>query len=116
MDMCLGRAKENARFVECGMISQYNTSKPSGLRRATNIVTMRIRMQGFIVLDHIKEFPRMRKEMSQWMAEGKLKKTETVVKCGLEGADKSLADLFKGANTGKLLVEIKDPSEVSPKL
>lgn len=114
--MALGRAKENSRFVMCGIISQYNTDKPKGPTNLMNVITMRIRMQGFIVTDHAKSFPEGRKELSQWLAEGKLKKNEHIIKGGLEAAQQGLVDLYKGINTGKLIVEVKNPDESPSKL
>ncbi|KAJ4269513.1 hypothetical protein NW762_001174 [Fusarium torreyae] len=116
LDMALMRAKEHARFVECGLVSQYNAAKPTGPRAFSQIVTMRIKMQGFIVLDHVKEWPAARAELAKWIAEGKLKKTETVVEGGLKVAQQALVDLYKGINTGKLIVEIKNPNETPSKL
>ena len=116
LDMCLARAKENARFIECGVISQYNDANPKGLKNISNVVTMRIRMQGFIIFDHRDKFVEARKELSQWIAEGKLKKNETVLKGGLAVAEQGLVDLYKGINTGKLLVEIKNPNDTPSKL
>lgn len=62
---------------------------------------MRIRMQGFIVMDYIPRFPEARKELSTWLAEGKIKRKETILKGGLEAAEKGLIDLYNGVNTGK---------------
>ncbi|ODA79329.1 hypothetical protein RJ55_04922 [Drechmeria coniospora] len=107
LDLALSRAKEHARFVECGMISQYNTSTPKGPVNISKVITMRIRMQGFVVIDHAKDYPRARKELAQWLAEGKLKKTEYVLKGGLAVAEQGLIDLYKGINQGKLVVEVK---------
>jgi NADPH-dependent curcumin reductase CurA len=87
-------------------------------------------MEGFIVFDFVKEYPAARKQLAQWLAEGKLKRQETVVKGGLKVAEQALVDLFKGKNTGKnvtllefsfqkltsvgkLLVEVKAPEEKS---
>lgn len=58
-------------------------------------------MEGFIVFDFVKEYPAARKQLAQWLAEGKLKRQETVVKGGLKVAEQALVDLFKGGNTGK---------------
>lgn len=57
-------------------------------------------MEGFIVFDFVKEYPAARKQLAQWLAEGKLKRQETVVKGGLKVAEQALVDLFKGGNTG----------------
>ncbi|KAH7159654.1 hypothetical protein B0J13DRAFT_110337 [Dactylonectria estremocensis] len=116
LDMCLLRAKEHARFVECGNVSQYNAAKPQGPKHFSQIITMRIKLQGFIVLDHTAEFPKARAEIAQWVAEGRLKKNETIIKGGLKNAEQALVDLYKGVNTGKLLVEVKDPNESPSKL
>lgn len=62
---------------------------------------MRIKLQGFIILDHVQDFPKARAELSQWLADGKLKKSETLVKGGLESAEQTLVDLYNGINTGK---------------
>lgn len=60
-------------------------------------------MEGFIVFDFVKEYPAARKQLAQWLAEGKIKRQETVVKGGLKVAEQALLDLFKGGNTGKTL-------------
>lgn len=53
------------------------------------------------MFDFVKEYPAARKQLAQWLAEGKLKRQETVVKGGLKVAEQALVDLFKGGNTGK---------------
>ncbi|TIA37973.1 NAD(P)-binding protein [Aureobasidium pullulans] len=47
-----------------------------------------------------------KKELAQWLAEGKLQRKETVIEGGLGKAEQGLRDLYKGVNTGKLLVEV----------
>lgn len=74
---------------------------------------MRIKVQGFIVLDYAKDFAAARKELAQWLDEGKIKRKETILKGGLQVAEQGLVDLYKGINTGKLMVEIKSPSAPS---
>ncbi|PNP40790.1 hypothetical protein TGAMA5MH_07230 [Trichoderma gamsii] len=116
LDMCLARAKEHARFVMCGGISQYNSSKPQGPANISRVITMRIKMQGFIVFDYAKEYGVARKQLAQWVSEGKIKKTEHILTGGLKVAEQGLVDLYKGSNTGKLLVEVKSPNETPSKL
>lgn len=115
LELALGQAKPFARFVACGSISNYNNPNPRGPKNYFNVVTMRIKLQGFIVTDHAPEFPKMREELAGWLNEGKLKRKETIIKKELEEAENVLASIYKGANTGKLLMEIKNPQEV-PKL
>lgn len=64
-------------------------------------------MQGFIVFDFAPRFHEAIKDVSQWLAEGKLQRKEHIIKGGLEKAPQGLVDLYKGINTGKLLVELK---------
>ncbi|KDN62542.1 putative zinc-binding dehydrogenase [Colletotrichum sublineola] len=136
LDMALARAKEFSRFVMCGGISQYNSATPQGPKRCihgkkggkvlenqrsvlvaqvnyANIITMRIKMQGFIVFDYIKEYAQARKELAAWLEEGKIKRKETIIKGGLKVAEQALVDLYKGINTGKLIVEIKNPKDAA---
>ncbi|KAJ4666465.1 hypothetical protein HRR95_008288 [Exophiala dermatitidis] len=111
LDMALARAKPHARFVMCGGISQYNSANQQGPKNYLMIVSMRIRMEGFIVFDFEKEYPRALRDLSQWLSEGKIKRKETIVKGGIEKAQYALRDLYKGVNTGKLLVEVKPVDE-----
>ncbi|KAJ9613283.1 hypothetical protein H2200_003225 [Cladophialophora chaetospira] len=109
LDLALSRASQFSRFVMCGGLSQYNTESPQGPKNYLNIVMMRIRMQGFLVFDYTKQFPSALKELAQWVSEGKIKSTETIVTGGLDQAEKALRDVFGGINKGKLLVEVKEP-------
>ncbi|RWA10441.1 hypothetical protein EKO27_g4673 [Xylaria grammica] len=113
LELALNRAKKNARFVMCGSISGYNDSKKEskGIRNLFHVTAQRIRMEGFIVFDFAEDFPRARQEIGEWLASGKLKRKETIVKGGLEKAEYAIQDLFAGNNTGKLLVEVKAPNE-----
>lgn len=61
---------------------------------------MRIRMQGFIVTDFATRFAEARKDLSTWLAEGKIKRKDTIIKGGLAAAEKGLAQLYEGINTG----------------
>ena len=104
LDLALSRAKQHARFVMCGGISQYNAEggAATGPKNYLMIVAMRIRMEGFVVFDYAAQYPQARKDLAQWLAEGKIKRKETIVKGGLKNAEQALVDLYKGVNTGRL--------------
>lgn len=93
----------------CGSISGYNNEgrKATGVQNLYRVTTSRIRMEGFVVTDYSAEIPAAREELGQWLAEGKIKRKETIVKGGLKMAEHAIGDLFTGKNTGKLLVEVK---------
>lgn len=58
------------------------------------------RVQGFLVFDYADQFDAARKELSQWLTEGKIQRKETIMKGGLAIADRALKELFDGVNTG----------------
>ncbi|KAL4936315.1 hypothetical protein BDV06DRAFT_95399 [Aspergillus oleicola] len=116
LDACLARAARNARFVICGAISQYNSKKPQGPAAFINVILQRITIKGFIVFDFQEKYHVARKELSSWLAQGKLIRKQHIVPGGLEAAPQGLVDLFAGKNTGKMMVEIAPTSEaVAPK-
>ena len=105
LDAALAVARNNARFAICGMIEGYNKTEPTSLRFLARIIAARIRLQGFIVFDY---FPRMGEfygEMGGWLKSGAVKSRETVVD-GLEAMPDAFLGLFKGQNTGKMLVRL----------
>lgn len=61
------------------------------------------RMEGFIVFDYAAQYDQARKELSQWLAEGKLQRKETIISGGLEAAEHALIELYNGINTGMSL-------------
>jgi NADPH-dependent curcumin reductase CurA len=67
------------------------------------VISMRIKMQGFIVFDFEDQYAEARKDLTQWLEEGKLQRKETIIKGGLKAAEQALLDLYKGVNTGKHL-------------
>jgi len=64
------------------------------------IVSMRIRMEGFVVFDFEKQYSEARKELAKWLVEGKIKRQETVIKGGITKMPEALRALYDGVNTG----------------
>jgi NADPH-dependent curcumin reductase CurA len=105
LDAAFALARNNARFAICGMIEAYNSATPMSFRFIQRIIAARISLKGFIVFDY---FPRMAEfyaEMAPWVASGAVKSQETVVD-GLENTPDAFLGLFKGENTGKMLVRL----------
>lgn len=106
LEVALEVARPFARFIECGMISAYNSAEPQpGPRNMPYIVGKRIKMQGFIVFDFMDMRDQFRTEMAQWVEQGKIKWEETIEN-GIDNAPKAFLHLFSGANTGKMLVKL----------
>lgn len=68
-------------------------------------------MKGFIVFDYAKQYPTALKDLTAWLSQGKLKRKEHIVPGGLEAAPHALVNLYEGANTGKMMVEVAPVEE-----
>jgi NADPH-dependent curcumin reductase CurA len=102
-----------ARIPLCGVIAHYNASEPPPgpdrlpLLQAT-LLQKRIRMQGFIILDHYGErFDAFRREMGEWLKTGRVQLREDRVD-GLENAPGAFIGLLQGRNFGKLVIRVSD--------
>jgi NADPH-dependent curcumin reductase CurA len=106
LDAALAMLRFKGRVALCGAISQYNSTEPvRGPQNYLSLLINRGRMEGFIVFDFEKDFPRFARDMSQWLAEGKLQSREHIVK-GIETFPDTLLMLFDGRNQGKLVIEV----------
>ncbi len=106
LDAALQNMNDFGRIVACGMISRYNDSELSpGPEHITNIVTRRLRMQGFIVIDYLDRFAEAAMQLAVWAGEGRLKHRVHVVD-GFLSAPTAINLLFTGGNVGKLVVKL----------
>ena len=104
LDAVLMRANAFSRVAMCGMISGYN-GEPIPLQFPQLILTTRMKVQGFIVSEHMEHWPQALNELGQGVASGKLKYRETVAQ-GIEAAPEAFIGLLKGRNFGKQLVKL----------
>jgi len=104
-DAVISNINFHARIPLCGQISLYNSTEiPMGPRIQPMLLTRSVLMQGFIVSNYKDQFPEGIRQLAQWVKEGKLKFSETIEK-GFEKLPSALLGLFKGENTGKMIVE-----------
>ena len=97
----------HARIALCGQISQYNNSKPAlGYTILPHLLTRSVMLQGFIVSNYSHRFSEALTMLSQWLNEGKLKYTETVVE-GFDKLPEAFLGLFSGKNLGKMMVKVE---------
>ena len=104
MDEVMSAMNLNGRVALCGMISGYNSGEPMR-GRFDLILTKRLHVQGFIVLDFLPRFAEGTMQLAQWYAEGKVKHRDTIVD-GFDQAPTALNMLFDGRNLGKLVVRV----------
>jgi NADPH-dependent curcumin reductase CurA len=105
LDAALALARNHARFAICGMIQGYNDPTPPSLRFVMRIIAARIRLKGFIVFDYQPRMAEFYRDMGEWLATGTVIPRETVVE-GLEAMPDAFRGLFRGENTGKLVLQI----------
>ncbi len=105
LDAVLARCNPFARIPLCGMVSQYNAVDRYGVQNLMAAVGMRIKLQGFIVSDHLARWPEALKELTQGVRDGRIKYRESVTE-GLENAPRAFIGMLKGENFGKQLVKL----------
>ncbi len=105
LDNVLTRMNPFSRLPLCGLISQYNSLEPYGLKNFRSVLVNRIRVQGFIVLDNPERWRSAFADLAEWYAAGKLRFRETVAQ-GLENAPQAFIGMLRGENTGKQLVKV----------
>ncbi len=104
LDAVLLRANAFARVAMCGMIAGYN-GEPIPLTMPQLILVNRMKLEGFIVTEHMEVWPEALKELGTLVATGKLKYREDVAE-GLQNAPEAFFGLLKGRNQGKQLVKL----------
>ncbi len=95
------------RVVVCGLISAYNaTEMPKGLTNIRAVLVNRLKMQGIIVFDYMKDYPEAIENLGKWHAEGKLHLREDIREGGIDAYPDVLNLLFNGGNNGKLVLKV----------
>src|SRR3954470_8051907 len=107
LEACLPQMNTYGRIACCGAISQYDGApSPHGPRGIPGlIVVKRLIMQGFIVMDYMKQSQRALADLQGWVTSGKLKVQEDIID-GLENTPKALIGLLAGDNRGKRMVKL----------
>lgn len=96
----------HGRVIQCGTASVADWNPPPlAPRRERFFITRRLLQQGFVVFDHMDKWPEAIARLSAWIDAGELHFREDI-RNGLKQAPWALADLYAGANSGKVLVEL----------
>jgi NADPH-dependent curcumin reductase CurA len=98
------RANAFARVALCGMIAGYDGA-PLPLNNPALILINRLKIEGFIVSEHMEVWPEALAELGALVGSGKLKPRESVAQ-GIEAAPEAFLGLLKGKNFGKQLVKL----------
>jgi len=104
LDGVMLRANAFARIAVCGAIAGYD-GEPLVMKYPTLILISRMKVQGFIVSEHMEIWPEALRELGGLVASGALKYRESVAQ-GLEAAPEAFIGLLKGRNFGKQVVKL----------
>ena len=107
LDAALASLARGARVVLCGAISGYNDETlPEGPRRYMSLLVFRASMTGFVVFDYEDRYPEAVAAIGELITSGRMQPRETVLTGGVEAFPEALLGLYRGVNTGKLLLQV----------
>ncbi len=105
-DAVLRRLNTGARVAICGTAALQNWAPwPTGPRVERHLLVKRARMQGFLVFDYQARYGEAVHQLAKWLREGRLAYREHILE-GLAAAPDAIAMLYRGENTGKLLIRV----------
>ena len=104
LDAVMRRMNAFGRIAVCGAIAGYD-GKPLAMTQPTLILVSRLTLRGFIVSEHMQDWPAALAELGGLVADGQLAYRETIAE-GLASAPEAFLGLLAGRNVGKQLVKL----------
>jgi hypothetical protein len=104
MDAVLPCLNPFGRIALCGLIAGY-AGEPIAISNPRWFLISRLKLQGFIVSEHMELWPRALTELGAHVAAGRLRYRESIAH-GLESAPQAFLGLLEGRNFGKQLVKL----------
>jgi NADPH-dependent curcumin reductase len=109
LEAVLGRLARGARVVLSGAISQYNaTEAPHGPANYMQLLVARASMTGFVIFDYAARYGEGVAQLAQWLGSGELRSREHMVHGDIDQFPEVLLQLFRGGNTGKLVLALDE--------
>ncbi len=105
LEAALNRLAHGARIVLCGAVSQYNDT-PRGPSNYMQLLVARASMTGFVIFDYAKRYPEGVAQLANWLHSGELKSHEQIEHGDVAAFPDTLLKLFRGENTGKLILAL----------
>ncbi len=104
LDTVIRTMNVGGRIVQCGTASIANwIPVPSGLRNEREVLMRRLQWGGFVIFDHMADFPAALEYLAPLVADGTLVHDEDIA-TGFDGAPGAIARLYAGENVGKSLI------------
>jgi NADPH-dependent curcumin reductase CurA len=109
LEAAIGALRDFGRIAWCGAVAQYNslTEPPAAPRNLYDVVGKRIRLEGFLVRDHLDAREELEDFLTPHIRSGRVVVDETVVD-GFESIVGAFLGMLRGENVGKMLVRIED--------
>ncbi|KAI1291511.1 hypothetical protein EDD11_008909 [Mortierella claussenii] len=108
LEAALDNMNLHGRIIACGMISQYNSTQPYGIKNLMHVISKRLTIRGFIVADFQEQyFKDFFKDVKELLLQDKIVYRVDEAK-GIEAAPDAFVGLLKGKNFGKQVVKIAD--------
>ena len=104
LDEVMARMNAFGRIAVCGAIAGYD-GQPMVMANPRLILISRLKIEGFIVSEHLEDWPTALAELGKLVGTGQLRYRETVAQ-GLASAPEAFIGLLKGRNFGKQLVKL----------
>ena len=108
LEAALNRLARGARIVLCGAVSQYNDT-PKGPANYMQLLVARASMTGFVVFDYLARYPEGIAQLAKWLNTGQLRSHEHIEYGDVSDFPETLLKLFRGENTGKLILALNEP-------
>ncbi|QNI06129.1 NADP-dependent oxidoreductase [Mycobacterium kubicae] len=107
LEAALARLARGARIVICGAISQYNADgELRGPANYMQLLVARASMTGFVVFDYADRYAEAVAQLADWLRSGELRSREQVIHGSVGDFPEVLLALFRGENTGKLVLAL----------
>lgn len=107
LDAALAALRQRARVVLCGAVSQYNSTAPvAGPVNYLSLLINRASMTGMIIFDYEHRYSEATAHLLQWIEAGNIKTREHIIRGSIDRFPDTLLQLFAGANTGKLILQL----------
>ena len=107
LEAALARLARGGRIVLCGAVSQYNAADANrGPANYMQLLVARASMTGFVIFDYADRYPEGIAQLAKWLRSGELRSREDVIHGDVRDFPEALLSLFRGVNTGKLVLAL----------
>ena len=106
LEAAIANMAVHGRIVLCGTVGDYEAESPSaGPRNLFHLIARRVRVEGFLLVDHLDALVDARAELHAWVASGQIAYRHDI-RDGFENAPSTFRRLFTGENRGKQLLRL----------